>query len=524
MASQTLTNQTVESTYQGVLHANGEALPLAGIATVYDGSGQSSALSLGLSSQGAAIAGGLSCSGQLTAGSIRYTTTDSISGANFPLVSDGNKTAVFGQITSNALIDLSPNPAGQFGNIQYMTVNSKGLVTGVVGGSATSNAWVTFDGKDVAFSYVINNLTVTCTAFGHSLKQGNVITIKNASNSNLNGSFAIQSSDINASTFTFANPTGATTGSGTGVVDVTVKSSSNVASVSRISTGIFRINFSNAFKNQDYVTLCGAKYPNTVSTDLENLQANTVSANKDSVVVRSFYITSGNQVTEYDDGYVSVYCIGNTTEDKDNNPTPATFDNVVYTSYVWSEAANPGVQTQNIVVTPSLMAANKWNALIVGAHASMYCRNGGSSANSTAIVNGSTTSSIRWSTGGQSGQEVYFYHVFVYSNNTLKYKQFYSSNGGIYSIQLNATDANDSRATSLIINGISSQGLRANSQVVNQTTTGDGTWFINFVNSYYNSLVDVNSVQVIVDTNAGHGGPCYGGYYSNQNLIKYFTP
>jgi hypothetical protein len=228
MASQTLTDQTVASTYQGVLHANGEALPAVSTAIIYDGSGQISSLKLGVSGQGAAVAGGFSCSQQLTAGEIRYTTVDSASGANFPLVSDGNKTAVFGQMTSNALLDLTPSPAGEYGNIQYLAVNSKGLVTNVVGGPATSNAWVTFDGKDVSFTYLINNLTVTCTSIGHSLVTGNIITVKNATNTSLNGSFVVQSSDILNNTFTFANPTGATTGSGSGIVDVTIKSSYNV--------------------------------------------------------------------------------------------------------------------------------------------------------------------------------------------------------------------------------------------------------------------------------------------------------
>ena len=521
MASQTLFNQSVESTYQGVLHANGEALPLAGVATIYDGSGQASALSLGLSGQRVNVAGGFSCSGQLTAGEIRYTTTDSTSGANFPLVSDGNKTAVFGQMTSDALIDLSPSPAGQYGNIQYLAVNSKGLVTNIVGGPATSNAWATFDGKDVAFTYVINNLTVTCTAFGHSIKQGNIITIKNASNTSLNGTYVVQSSEIENNVFTFANPTGSTTGSGSGVVDVTVKSSYNVSSVSRESTGIFKITFSTAFKNQDYVTLCGAKYPNVASTDLENLQANTVSAAKGYVVVRSFYITNSNQVTEYDDGYISVYCIGSTIED--NAPTPVSFDNFINSNSYWSEGAAPGRITTTASINPSIMATNKWNMVIIGAYTWFSCRSGCEYVESAVVVNGGATSQMDQSSCGNSGAEVAIYHVFYYTNNELKYANFHWTNSSWSPYVTGGWDKVNKNAASAIYNGLVAQGAAVQSQITNENQSSPGTWIANFLNQYGSELITIQSADVVFSTLAGRANRCDGGYTMNHNYVRYYT-
>lgn len=522
MASQTLTDQTVASTYQGVLHANGEALPQVGIATVYDGLGQTSALSLGLSGKGAAIAGGLSCSAQLTAGDIRYTTTDSTSGANFPLVSNGNKTAVFGQMTSNALIDLSPSPAGRYGNVQYLAVNSKGLVTNVIGGPETASAWATFDGRDVPFTYVINNLTVTCTAVAHSIKQGNIITIKNATNTGLNGSFAVQSSDIAGNTFTFANPTGTTTGSGNGTVDVTVKSSYNVSSVTRVSTGIFRVNFSAAFKNQDYVTLCGAKFPNTTTTDLENLQANTVSAAKGNVTVRSFYITSGNQVTEYDDGYISVYCIGSTVED--NAPTPVSFDNFINTNYFWSEGAQPGTITTTQTITPAIMAANKWTVVIIGGYVSFSCRSGAENMRSTVLVNGTTTSSMERGSSQNSNADAYLYHVFYYTNNQLKYANFHYSNTGWSTYTVHAWDKSNYTAASDIYKGLAAQGAIVTNQIANATQAGSGSWLLNFLSQNSASLTNIQSANVSYYSVAGRANDCYGGYVMWQNFVRYFTP
>jgi hypothetical protein len=521
MASQTLTNKTVASTYQGVLHANGEPLPSSSVATVFDGSGQTSALSLGLSGNGAAIAGGLSCTGQLTAGEIRYTTVDSVSGANYPLVSDGRKNAVFGQMTSNALLDLSPSPAGSYGNIQFLSVNSKGLITNVVGGPATSNAWATFDGRDVAFTYTINNLVVTCSSLAHTLAAGNTITIKNATNSSLNGTFVVQSSTAGA--FTFANPTGATSGSGSGVVDVAIKSSYNVSSIVRESTGVYRINFSESFKNTDYVTLCNAKYPNTAITDLENLQANTVSTEKEYVRVRSFYLTSGNLVTEYDDGYVSVYCLGSTVDTI--NPTPISFDNFINTNYFWTEGVFPGNITTSISVTPQLMATNKWNAIIIGAVVPQFiCRGGCEYVSSVAVVNGTTTSQLAQSTCGETYASVYLYHVLYYSDNKLKYANFYYSNYGWSTSITNAWDKLDSAAASSIYSGLASQGAIIAGQEANKNQSSPGTWFINFLNQYQSTFIEIQSVDISVYSTAAQGGACYGGYTMSQNYVRYFTP
>lgn len=520
MASQTLQDQQVLDTYQGVLHANGQALPETDTAVIYDGSGQASALSVGLAGSSVAVAGGFSCSNQLTAGDIRYTTTDSVSGANFPLVSNGNATAVFGQMTSNALLDLSPSPAGNYGSIQYMTVNSKGLVTNVVGGPATATAWVTFEGKDTAFSYVINNLVVQCTSFGHTLAAGNIITIKSAADTGLNGSVIVQSADVLGGTFTFANPTGLTSSSGTAVIDVTVKSSYNVSSVICNSIGVYSIYFSTPFKNRDYISLCGARYPDTSPTDIENLNANTISTQKNYVQVRSFYITPGNNVDRFDDGHMSVYCLGSTAED--DSPLPATFDSFVNTNYCWEESQNPGVQQQIINITPSLMASNKWNAVIIGSLGYMNCASGGAEIASTTIIDGTTTSNLAWSSSGNSGAQAFIYNVILFTNNQLKYAQFYSSNSGWITQNTNATDINNNAAASAVYNGLFSQ-LIAESQLVNVTGSASGTWLSNFLNIYGNLLTSINSVNISFTSSANRGGACYGGYRVFQNYVRYFT-
>lgn len=59
MASTSLTNTNISDTYVGVLHANGEALPLTGQVAVYDGFGNESALKVGRKGQGVDVDGAL---------------------------------------------------------------------------------------------------------------------------------------------------------------------------------------------------------------------------------------------------------------------------------------------------------------------------------------------------------------------------------------------------------------------------------------------------------------------------------
>lgn len=52
-----LSNQNISNTYQGLLHAQGDALPSLGRVVIADGSGKSSALSLGIANQGIMVTG-----------------------------------------------------------------------------------------------------------------------------------------------------------------------------------------------------------------------------------------------------------------------------------------------------------------------------------------------------------------------------------------------------------------------------------------------------------------------------------
>ena len=59
MASDSLTNTNISSTYVGVLHARGEAIPASGRADIYDGAGNKTALSVGRDGEGVEVSGDL---------------------------------------------------------------------------------------------------------------------------------------------------------------------------------------------------------------------------------------------------------------------------------------------------------------------------------------------------------------------------------------------------------------------------------------------------------------------------------
>lgn len=527
MASQTLTDQTVASTYQGVLHANGEALPSAGIATVYDGKGTTSALSLGIQGNGAAIAGGLSCSGQLTAGDIRYTTTDSISGANFPLVSDGNKTAVFGQMTSRALIDLTPNPQGTYGNVKGISVNSKGLVTSVSTDFGRT-AYARFVSKDETCTYTVNQLIITVTKIGHGLTAGQTVYLKKTTTPSSFASTKFIVQTANSTQFTVANTVGLPdASSGSLILDLYIKSSENVQSIERMSTGIYKLTFVNSFNNSNYATVCNAAYPNTTPTELENLQANVVSTANDSVTIRAFYITSGDQVIEYDDGDLSVICQGNSLQG--GSSVSLQFNKYVFDNYSFGPAAG-GTYNKTVAVTPAYMVSNNYTAIVIGSHlGNAGCPGTVQSFSHTTLINGSINSLL---TSNMTNPycHSYAYGVAFMFENKLYYHQFYDATCNTLGGTPNATyDTNSSDAINIIVGGMGvatpvEQARPCNilyfyNTVVNQSASCTKSWLTDLINNYFNKFQVVNSVN-FNQTVVGNGS-CGGTWATYHNFIRY---
>lgn len=529
-----LTDQPVKQTYMGVLHAQGEMVPAAGLVPVYDGVGQQTSLEVGLSGNGAAVNGGLSISQALSAGELVYTTQDSVSGNNFPLVSLGSGRVGFGQITSNALLDLTPSPATTVSSIEQITVNSKGLVTRLVGNNnpnSTALAWVKFDGTDITgVSYTISSTVITCTRLlGVNVIPGQFVTIKNATNAQLNGTYVVQTVP-SSSQFTIANPYPASivTGTGTLTIDMIVKSSYNVNKVERIGTkvGHYRITFTKSFNNSNYTVVCGSTYPGYNLSDIENLQANCIGTANGYVDVRAFYVSPTNSVTEYDDGVISVVCTGNLQEQGDVNP-PINFSNYIWDGRCAGEPATIDTTTLTYNITPEFMTTNRFNAIIIGAESTMNCRSGGSSVDLINTINGNQVSRIAWNSGGNSGQAVYAYCVFLYANNNLYYGNFWWTNGGATAIPTNgySYDRNDEAAAQSIFSGLLACGIVPNWGVsLNNTASCSNSWLTNFVNTYAANMSVINSASLSHTIYGARGGPCYGGFNMVHSYVRYFTP
>lgn len=147
-----LTDLYISDSYTGLLHAGGIPLPVTGKITIFDGSGQVSALSLGIAGQGADINGRLTTD-NLTVGTLVYPASP---GAVGSLLYQATSTSL-GFITEG---DLFPNiiTEGTYDRIKSIRVTAQGLVTDI-------NQWRT-DGTKTTITFT--------TYFNGASKQGDI--------------------------------------------------------------------------------------------------------------------------------------------------------------------------------------------------------------------------------------------------------------------------------------------------------------------------------------------------------------
>lgn len=129
MATNTLTDQNISDTYVGLLHGQGEQLPITGQVLMYDGNGNSTSIRVGRLGQGFSVIGTLS-SDVLSVAGVTYPTADGT--ANQYMKTDGSGTISFDSISDSDLPSLIPNPASTYKGVSAITVDSKGRVTNVV--------------------------------------------------------------------------------------------------------------------------------------------------------------------------------------------------------------------------------------------------------------------------------------------------------------------------------------------------------------------------------------------------------
>jgi hypothetical protein len=126
-----LTDTLISDTFDSIIHANANPIPISGLVNLYDGEGNQSSLSIGRSGNGIDVSGKITTD-DLTVGNINFPKLNGVIGSivyqktatEWGYLEDG--------IGSNLLQSLSPSPAKTYTNpIASITVNSKGLVTNI---------------------------------------------------------------------------------------------------------------------------------------------------------------------------------------------------------------------------------------------------------------------------------------------------------------------------------------------------------------------------------------------------------
>jgi len=147
-----LTDLYISDSYTGLLHAGGIPLPVSGQITMFDGSGQVSALSLGVAGQGIGVTGRLTTD-NLTVGTEIYPSTPGSIGQVLWQVSETSL-----GFTSELPSSILPNliTAGTYDRIKSVKVTAQGLVD-------TVNQWD--DDMSITFT----------TYFNSAQKQGDIV-------------------------------------------------------------------------------------------------------------------------------------------------------------------------------------------------------------------------------------------------------------------------------------------------------------------------------------------------------------
>lgn len=531
-----LLDQTVESTYEGVLHAEGAALPTIGLQTIYDGSGQASALAMGISGNGLQVSGGISISGKLSAGALEFTNADSVFGEGFPLVTDGEGHVDFGQIVIEALPDMDPNPEGAYSQIDTVTVNSKGLVEQIFV-SPIRQCWANFDGKPItAISYTVDASTsssggiVNCTKVNHGLATGQIINVT-ASNALLNGDYPVTRDDAN--NFSFPLPLNAALSSGTLGINTTIRSAYNVNKVIRTGVGRYTINFKDTFNNNMYMTQVTkgshtnpAANPATPATG-DNGWTIVLSQDAQSV---SVFSQNGDCTN------MNVFVVGNTLNYVVDEPL-LFYTNFRYRDFYLAREVNEqgscsiNSGTQTYAITPQYMAENKLIAIEISIRSVDQCKQGRvdmSAINSVTDISGNVyNSSFSRVTnfGTQYGWTSYGVTTFlVYNNNQLYYKNFYTS-GVTATTSFTAVDVRTTDANIPPLIKVSTKCGK------NLTGNGTTTSYITDVLTKYGfydpatnpaGFIRIQSANISTKIVGSHNAECDGGFTAFKYIKEFF--
>jgi hypothetical protein len=137
MSSTKLTQTKISDTYGGVLHSNGEALPVSTLVDIFDGVGNKSSLKLGRACNGATVCGPLTCDSLIT---------PSLSCTSIQIVDKLSIINIIYPVGSVYFSVNSINPSTIFTGTTWMQISQGRYIAGV--GTTTgevSNSTTTFN-------------------------------------------------------------------------------------------------------------------------------------------------------------------------------------------------------------------------------------------------------------------------------------------------------------------------------------------------------------------------------------------
>lgn len=123
-------------------------------------------------------------------------------------------------------------------------------------------AWVNFNGVPVSGTYSRTGTLVTVTITGHGMSTGMVANLDFTTGTALDGSYTVTVTDANTFTLNTA-ASGATSGNVT--MNLYIRASLNVTSVTDNGTGDYTINFTSAISDANYAVSVTANHPNNTN-------------------------------------------------------------------------------------------------------------------------------------------------------------------------------------------------------------------------------------------------------------------
>ncbi len=195
-------------------------------------------------------------------------------------------------------------------NTQVLTADSSqtsGVKWAAVAANASiSKAWVNFNGVPLTGTYSRTGTLVTATVVAHGMATGFLVNANFTSGTAVDGTYSVTVTGVDTYTF---NTVASGSTSGNITQELYIRSQLNVASIDRISTGKYQLNFSSPMTDAYYAGTYGARNRTTTSN------ANGICSEDNAPAVRTtsaLAITTNNSnVGFYDAEVISAVIFGN---------------------------------------------------------------------------------------------------------------------------------------------------------------------------------------------------------------------